>query len=110
MCNEWLHVCTRKKIQEIDLKSEVSNILSDKPEKTKDNNYINSLYTSFSGNERETIKMAHITDMHFDFDYKVGAKAICKDKATGCCREETGMAGPGELGAREWGEFACDAP
>ena len=110
MCNEWLHVCSRKKIQEIDLKSEVSNILSDKPEKTKDNNYINSLYTSFSSKERETIKMAHITDMHFDFDYTVGAKAICKDKATGCCRVETGMAGPGELGAREWGEFACDAP
>ena len=49
ICNEWLHVCSRKKIVEIDLKSEVSEILSEKPENTKDNNYINSLYTSVSG-------------------------------------------------------------
>ena len=32
ICDEWLHVCSRPKIQEIDLKTEVQTLLADKPE------------------------------------------------------------------------------
>ena len=49
ICDEWLNFCSRPKIQEIDLKSEVQTLLADKPEQTKDNDYINKLYSKVSG-------------------------------------------------------------
>ena len=54
--------------------------------------------------------MVHITDLHFDFDYTIGTKAVCDSPLTGCCRPESGIAGEGELGARQWGEYMCDSP
>ena len=49
ICAEWLNFCSRPKIQEIDLKSEIADILSDKPDEALDNNFINNLYSSISG-------------------------------------------------------------
>lgn len=36
-------------------------------------------------------KILHFTDTHIDFDYVVGAKAVCGEPL--CCRKDAGMAG-----------------
>lgn len=53
-------------------------LLDEKPEIIKDNNFIDNLYEEIqedldSGNERDTILMYHISDIHWNINYTEGA-------------------------------------
>eukprot|EP01083_Nonionella_stella_P068258 181137_1 len=56
-------------------------------------------------------KILHITDLHFDYKYKVGSSATCAVRFTGltCCRAfKLGV--PPYRKAGEWGDVNCDSP
>lgn len=55
-----------------------TNVLRDKPDIIKDNNYINNLYEQIqedldAGNKRETLLMYHFSDLHWNLDYTEGS-------------------------------------
>lgn len=63
-----------------------NKMLADKPDLIKDNNFINNLYKEIeedisSGNERETILLYHISDLHWNLEYKEGTNNNCGEVA-----------------------------
>lgn len=87
----------------------VQRVLSDKPEKIKDNNFVNDLYESIKPTEgRKTFKAAHFSDFHVDFEYVPGTNANCNMPL--CCRAENGYPENPEDAAGEWGSYKCDPP
>lgn len=59
-----------------------------------------------SGND---LKIIHITDLHYDPNYMVGANADCSDPV--CCRAKGGIASDPAGRAGAWGDFRyCDSP
>ncbi|KAJ9085646.1 hypothetical protein DSO57_1011795 [Entomophthora muscae] len=50
-------------------------------------------------------QVLHLTDIHFDVDYQVGAEADCNKPI--CCQKESSSSIKSP--AREWGEYKCDA-
>ena len=81
VCEEWTHFCDKPAITELDLKTVVSDILKDKPASIQDDSYQNNMYAEIKKNasERQTLKAVHLSDVHLDPDYTVGAKANCAD-------------------------------
>ncbi|PBK67541.1 sphingomyelin phosphodiesterase [Armillaria solidipes] len=58
---------------------------------------------------RETFRVAHISDVHIDRSYTVGADANCTKPI--CCRNYTDSAGDViERPAGTYGEYGCDTP
>lgn len=58
---------------------------------------------------QDTFMMLHISDIHTDLEYVVGAKASCKQPV--CCRKESGQPKAGDKLAGRWGTLAdCDLP
>lgn len=108
MCNEILGLCKNPHIEELPVEKVAANILSTKPDFLKNDDFINNLYAQIASdtNPREVIKTVHISDIHMDKKYLEGALVKCGSYL--CCRAEMGMPGPGQAGAREWGERTCD--
>ena len=104
-CNEILNVCNGVKVIELDIHEVAANILATKPARLSNDDFIDNLYDEMAaaGNSsaRKHIKAVHISDVHLDLKYKVGTKAKCDSLL--CCREESGIAEPGEPVAGEWG-------
>jgi sphingomyelin phosphodiesterase len=50
----------------------------------------------------------HLSDIHLDLEYKVGANPDCGDFL--CCRDTTGGFKMLESGAAVWGDYECDTP
>ena len=74
------------------------NILADKP------NAPLPIY-----NSTETFNVAHISDLHIDFDYVEGTNAYCDEQL--CCHEANGPANSTETAAGYWGAYNnCDIP
>lgn len=63
----------------------VKEILADKPEFLKNDDFIDNLYKYIEENETNppTYKIMQISDWHVDFRYKEGANRNCKDEI--CC-------------------------
>ncbi|KAI1290275.1 Sphingomyelin phosphodiesterase [Halotydeus destructor] len=63
-----------------------------------------------SGREAGIRKFLHLTDIHVDLDYQVGANVQCKEQVL-CCRTGESVGSDGEL-AGYWGELRgnCDIP
>ncbi|XP_041360844.1 sphingomyelin phosphodiesterase-like [Gigantopelta aegis] len=56
-----------------------------------------------------TVRVLHLTDIHFDRLYKVGTNAVCGEPL--CCREDDGKPAAGIPGAGKWGDYRkCDTP
>ncbi len=71
----WLgHFCDDAPFYKIDIEEEVARILSDKP---------HTLLPEVKG--EATIKALHVSDIHYDRDYIVGAPVKCNDIL--CCRK-----------------------
>src|SRR3989344_984504 len=53
----------------------------------------------------------HITDIHFDPEYAVGAPTMCQIPDMRCCRT-TSIPKPlnSSVKASKWGEYTCDSP
>ncbi|KAJ9085652.1 hypothetical protein DSO57_1011801 [Entomophthora muscae] len=54
---------------------------------------------------RAVRRVLHLTDIHFDTSYQVGAEADCNKPI--CCQKDSASAIKSP--AREWGEYKCDA-
>ncbi|KAL7643927.1 UNVERIFIED_CONTAM: hypothetical protein RMT77_005936 [Armadillidium vulgare] len=58
---------------------------------------------------KKTLKVLHLTDPHFDPEYKVGSNAVCE--APLCCNEDSGRVKKVTDGAGIWGDYRnCDSP
>lgn len=70
---------------------------------------MNKLYERRSAekNPKDPIKMVLFTDVHMDYDYKVGANWNCEKIV--CCREDSGEPQNEEEKAGFWGSEKCDA-
>lgn len=106
ICNEWFGMCSKPAITEIDLHQAVDQILSDKPESIKDDNFINNLYSEVKMDDMLTAVL--LTDVHLDLEYKEGTAVDCGDVL--CCREEYGYPEQGQEAAGKWGAAFCDTP
>ena len=59
-------------------------------------------------NGSATYKILHLSDVHLDLGYKVGATTDCGQPM--CCSNHTVMTDKPELAAGPWGSYACDLP
>lgn len=112
ICNETLGLCANPHIKEISVEDVVNRILSTKPAKLADDDFINRLYAEIAADptEREVIRAVHISDAHIDPLYAVGSIVNCGE--TICCRASSGAPGPDDDVAGEWGatKGPCDLP
>lgn len=91
LCNEVLGFCERPKVSDLEVSDYKARVLADKPDNTKENDFVNKMYEQIYADtkERETLTFLHISDIHIDLDYKVGTNAVCGSYL--CCREENGI-------------------
>ncbi|XP_033105480.1 sphingomyelin phosphodiesterase-like [Anneissia japonica] len=56
-----------------------------------------------------TLRILHLTDLHYDRRYKAGSNAECGEPL--CCRDNDGPPAEGVAGAGLWGDYRyCDTP
>jgi sphingomyelin phosphodiesterase len=85
-----IHMCSAPKYEVENIQDFYTAVLANKPNLPEVN------VTSSS-----RFNFLHITDLHFDLDYKEGSNENCDIPQ--CCREGTGNAG-------HWGSYKCDLP
>eukprot|EP00347_Sterkiella_histriomuscorum_P016021 403354796 len=107
-CSEFLGQCSSNNFYAFQAEQFVNDLIKSKPDIIKDNNYVNNLYQQISGKQRKTLKVVHISDPHVDFDYKIGADAMCNMPL--CCRAENGFPTDPKRQAEQWGSYLCDIP
>ena len=92
ICNESMGLCTHPRIEQIDVRDVVNNILATKPESLKNDDFIDNIYEQIKQeggtDTRDIILAAHISDLHMDLLYKEGTNADCEGYL--CCREDVG--------------------
>ncbi|CAL4067261.1 unnamed protein product, partial [Meganyctiphanes norvegica] len=58
---------------------------------------------------KQVLKVLHLTDPHYDPDYRVGSNAVCE--APLCCNSDSGKPVHKSDGAGKWGDYRnCDSP
>ena len=82
--------------------------LAKKSENLKGDNFIDAVYERIQGQNRETIKVIHISDVHLDFGYTPGTNADCNMPI--CCNKENGFTSDPTKAAGFWGDIRCDIP
>ncbi|CDW73013.1 ser thr protein phosphatase family protein [Stylonychia lemnae] len=85
-----------------------NSILADKPASLVNDTFLDDLYTSVNGQTRTTIKILHLTDLHLDLEYTVGAVNECQRVI--CCRKAYGMAESDSRKAGLFGDYQCNSP
>jgi sphingomyelin phosphodiesterase len=55
-----------------------------------------------------TMRVLHLSDLHYDPDYKVGAEAECNRPV--CCHKDSQRGNSIKKPASKWGEYKCDVP
>lgn len=86
-----------------------SHLTLKKPE-LKNNDFMDKIYDKIAADksQRKTLKVLHISDIHFDFDYTPGTIKTCNMPL--CCNPMNGFTSDPELAARPFGEYSCDLP
>jgi len=110
-CSMFLPICKPSKYTFLDPKADAKQILADKPEFIKNNDFINNLYKEIESDKnragRETILAYHISDMHLLLDYKPGTNSDCTGYT--CCNEKAGKPKSKSAEAGKWGDYNCDS-
>ena len=112
VCDEYLHLCPKPDIKELDIEAYVFKVLSEKPDIIKDNNFVDEIYEKIANDksQRKTIKSIQLSDLHIDFKYQEGTPTKCNFPI--CCRDN----GPEDFTfadsplAQKWGDYNCDSP
>ncbi|KAK7069799.1 Sphingomyelin phosphodiesterase [Halocaridina rubra] len=61
------------------------------------------------GKGKPVLKVLHLTDPHFDPDYRIGSNAVCE--APLCCNSDSGSPRKFSDAAGKWGDYRnCDSP
>jgi sphingomyelin phosphodiesterase len=94
----------------LDIEAYIQRLLSAKPASIANNTYIDSIYANItaSSTTRQSITVAHISDLHVDFEYLVGGNTECDFPI--CCRAENGIPSDQSTTASRWGAYTCDLP
>lgn len=90
-CEVVLPVCknSENKYKILQIGDYEKQILADKPDFVKDNNFMNNMYKDIqsdldAGNKRDTILMYQFSDMHWNLEYTEGTSADCGEIV--CCK------------------------
>eukprot|EP00347_Sterkiella_histriomuscorum_P003902 403362501 len=90
----------------------ITEILKDKPDFLKNDDFIDNLYKEIDEQsltqQPETYNILQFSDWHVDFRYKEGANKNCKEEI--CCQADHGFPTKDKDKARKWGEYNCDIP
>ena len=84
----------------------IEQILSDKPDYLKGDNFIDNIYEKelHDVSNRKTISIVQFTDIHLDLEYQVGSNIFCNNML--CCRKVDGMPDKPEHQAGPYGTLA----
>lgn len=90
----------------------MKRVLSDKPDKIKNDDFVNQLYAKIAAdpNPRPIRRSIQLSDLHIDFEYQEGSPVDCNFPI--CCRDN----GPEMVAAKNskpagyWGDYGCDIP
>ncbi len=94
----FLRLCPRV-YKKIDIQAYREEILQDKPQTPPPKS---------SSTPKKILKLLHVSDIHTDLEYKVGAPGECNEPI--CCRDES-TGGKSSLKAGKWGSIShCDLP
>lgn len=76
-CEEIAPYCESNLYKKNTPESFAKRILADKPEKIKEDNFVDNLYKEIAQDkkERKTLKVVHLADSHYDLKYKEGSDA-----------------------------------
>lgn len=109
-CNEFLGLCARPKVETLEFSDFQERVLSTKPDKIKEDDFVNALYSEIYNDPRprETIQVLHISDIHLDIEYTPGTNWDCDGYL--CCRLENGFPTDPLKRAGQWGGYKCDLP
>lgn len=109
-CSKYFNLCEVPTFVPLPVDNYINKLLSTKSTILKENNYINTLYDEMHRDNRlrETIKVVHLSDLHLDFDYVVGANSDCGMAM--CCRSDDGEPASEAARAGPFGEYKCDLP
>ena len=71
ICDEYLGVCSKPGIVELNEEDFVKRVVGSKPESTKNNDFVNNIYKTIAAdpNPRKMIRSIQLTDIHIDFKY-----------------------------------------
>ena len=112
ICDEFLHVCKGPKIEELSANAYVKKRLDEKPDKIKNNTFLDDVYKQIADDPsaRETLRSIQFSDLHIDFMYQEGAPTECNFPI--CCRDNGPETYPmnGDKVAGKWGDYECDIP
>ena len=108
----FLGICKTSQYHYLDPNNDIKRILADKPDFIKDNNFVNNLYKQIEqdkkdGKERETIKLYHMSDLHWVLDYKVGSNNAWSNLIW--CNEKAGKPKSKDQMAGKWGDYNWDS-
>lgn len=72
-CSEFLGQCDSSNYYLFDAENYTDTLLKTKPANIQNDDYVNKLYQSIAGKERKILTAIHISDVHVDFKYTIGA-------------------------------------
>lgn len=110
-CSRFFGFCSSPSWITLDHNDYVHRMISEKPDIIKNNDFIDNLYEEIKNDpkERETIRVLHMSDLHTDLSYSVGASIDCGEPL--CCRAGVGPTPvKPEDAAGIWGDYNCDLP
>ena len=89
-CSRVAGFCANPSYHTLNEQAFIERVLADKPQFIANNSFIDQLYEEISADPepRETIRVLHMSDIHIDFEYQVGANTDCGKPV--CCREGDG--------------------
>ena len=109
-CSRMVGFCAKPNYKTSKSSKFIDRILAEKPAKIQNNDFISKLYEEMENKEigRKTVKILHMTDLHFDFEYVEGTNANCGKPV--CCRVRDGRPAIDADKAGKYGSFWCDSP
>ncbi|CDW73147.1 saposin b domain-containing protein [Stylonychia lemnae] len=109
ICQNYFTSCTKtlSPSPQNSINKFTNSILADKPKALENDTFVDDLYKSVAGKTRQTFKVLHISDLHLDFKYTLGADSTCQRII--CCRADD-MTSDNSRKAGLYGEYQCDSP
>lgn len=92
-CEEVMPYCDTNLYTPLKDSDYVDKVMKDKPAHIKNDDFIQKTYEAIGKDtkKRETFKVVHLADAHYDLKYAVGANRNCDEMNIVCCRADVGF-------------------
>ena len=80
-CEISVNACDQTHYKQMGVQDYADRVLADKPDIIKNNDFIDQLYKQIerdlaAGNDRETMTIYHMSDLHWDLEYQAGTSDV----------------------------------